>query len=118
MDGEGKRVLGGVCPINLRIQRLTDHAIDQGGQQPGDVPGETSLDALPLNPNVFHRIVQAVNIWAAVPRIEVGVLAVQQFMHHISNVALQHGLGHDGVRRHILEQDATCLTDRSRGHIR
>ena len=66
--------------------RLIDHAIDQLDQQTLDVARQLGGNTLALNPCILHSVVQLAQVLSVTVDIEVGVLAVQQLMHHKARI--------------------------------
>ena len=60
VDRQHKRILAGVRPVGNGSHSLIDHAIDQLGQQSGDVASQLGGNTLLLYPCVLDRIVQLV----------------------------------------------------------
>jgi hypothetical protein len=59
------------------VKGLRCHVIDESAEQFSNVACQPRLDGSGLDPSVFDRVVQCVNVLAIGTHVEVGVLAMQ-----------------------------------------
>ena len=89
-------------------QRLGHDAVHECGKQALGIACQLLADGVVLDPCVLDCVVQTVDVLVAVLHVEVGVLAVQQFMQHKASVALEVSVGQDGIITHVGELDLTA----------
>ena len=106
-------VLRRVRPIGHLCESLGCHVINQSTEQFGNVACQVGLDRLVLDPCVLDGIVQGAHVLIPMVHGKICVLAVQQFMHNKTCVALQITEGQHCVITHVSETHGSGIDSRS-----
>ena len=106
-------ILTGIVPILDSVQSLTGHGVDQLTQQGANVAEQTRGNPGVFNPAILHGVVQGVDVLVVTPCVEVGVLVVQQLMHHITRILDHKGTAHRGIVRDASKVQVAIRVDAS-----